>query len=445
MKAPGKPANQEWQLRELLERVFYAESAEDWKELRISAGTLLGDLLREDREWRSLAGVLERLLQLAGTEEQRDAVLLTLAELYETKLAAPFMAFGLVARALQQRPGDEKIRTYLEGLARRYRMNEELVGLYLDTAESFPEEFAAAELKARAAYILECHRKSKESSMEPRKREKAPVPPVPTLEDADTELEENLPVPVSEVSTVRAVRPARGPIFQARQNALLQELYATADELEREGAIEETLAVLRRITEIKPDAGCAWLWLETLLDRAERWSELADVLEDRIESGRETVGACTTLRLRLAEVLLLKLSSMKGFLPLREVLQDKRLAGRGIVILESLRDKGKAWGEHAEPWLVSAYRKTQQWEKLCALLRQELDRECSLRQRSRLFQEIIDLHEKHLGQKMQAFLVACQAFREMPKQLSFRAALERLALETESRDELAAILDEVAA
>ena len=431
-----QPAFQE--MMRFLEKVFYGESAADWKAHRLAAGTLLGDLFRMRGEWRRLAGVLERLMQLAETDEQRNALLLALAELYEIRLSAPFMAFGLAARALQQRPRDEKIRSFLELLARRHRMYEELVGLYLDTADGSGEEWAALELKERAAFILESRLKSTKRATDLRERKTDPGPA------------ENLPILVSEAPTVRSPRPApRADDLegqrQARQNALFQELYASVDELEREGAFEEAITVLRRITDLNPDAGCAWLWLETLLNRAERWSELAAVLEQRLELGSAAVGACTTLRLRLAEVLLLKLSSIKGFLHLREVMQDERLSERGIVILESLRCRGRTWAVHACQWLEPSYRKTSQWEKLCGLLEGRLEVEKIPSRRALLFQDLIAIREQRLGQKMQAFLIACRALREQPKQLSFRSDVERLALETESLDELAVLLDEVAA
>lgn len=459
MRAAGKPMGDECQIitdhpmfketMEFLERVFYAESGVDWKTQRLVAGTLLGDLFRICGEWRRLAAVLERLMQLAETDEQRDALLLALAELYESKLAAPFLAFGLAARALQQRPRDEKVRGYLEGLARRHRMYEELVGLYLDAAEGSCEAWTAAELQERAAVILESRLKSRKRATDLRERKQDLGPTAPAEPRPDSTWAENLPIPISEAPTLRTTRSAppdddRWGIPPAH-NTLLQELYGTADELEREGAIEDAIAVLRRITELKGDAGCAWLWLETLLNRAERWPELATLLEQRLENGSLTVGACSTLQLRLAEILLLKLSSMKGFLHLRTVMQDERLVGRAIGILESLRARGRAWAEHAVQWLEPAYRKTSQWEKLCSLLEERLERERTQQSRLRLYQDLIALREQRLGQKMQAFMVACQAFREMPKELSFRADVERLALETESMAELAALLDEVAA
>ena len=433
-----------------LEKLFYGETAGDWKTQRLVAGTVLGDIFRLGGQWRKLAGVLERLMQLAETDEQRDALLLALAELYESRLSAPFMAFGLAARVLQQRPRDEKIRSFLEGLARRHRMYEELVGLYLDTADGSGEEWAAAELQERAAFILESCLKSTKRATDLRERRTDPGPSPLASARAAVVRADNLPIPVSEAPTVRSPRPApRADDLvgqrQARQNALFQELYESADELEREGALEEAIIVLRRITDLKPDAGCAWLWLETLLNRAERWPELAVVLEQRLELGSAALGACTTLRLRLAEVLLLKLSSIKGFLHLREVMQDEKLSARGIAILESLRCRGRTWAVHASQWLEPSYRKTSQWEKLCDLLEERLGAEKIPSRRALLFQELIALREQRLGQKMQAFLFACRAFREQPKQLTFRSDLERLALETESLDELATLLDEVAA
>jgi tetratricopeptide (TPR) repeat protein len=61
-----------------------------------------------------------------------------------------------------------------------------------------------------------------------------------------------------------------------------------------------------------------------------------------------------------------------------------------------------------------------------------------------LLKEVAGIHEKKLGQKEMAFLAWCRALSEAPGDADALAAAERLAVDTEAFDELAAVLEQVA-
>jgi len=63
--------------------------------------------------------------------------------------------------------------------------------------------------------------------------------------------------------------------------------------------------------------------------------------------------------------------------------------------------------------------------------------------RARLLEELADVHETRLGQKEMSFLAWCRAFQEDPGSETARAAVERLASETEAFEELAEIYEQV--
>jgi len=63
--------------------------------------------------------------------------------------------------------------------------------------------------------------------------------------------------------------------------------------------------------------------------------------------------------------------------------------------------------------------------------------------RARLLEELGEVHEARLGQKEMGFLAWCRAFQEDPSSERARAAVERLAAETEAFEELAEIYEQV--
>jgi tetratricopeptide (TPR) repeat protein len=64
--------------------------------------------------------------------------------------------------------------------------------------------------------------------------------------------------------------------------------------------------------------------------------------------------------------------------------------------------------------------------------------------RASLLEELGEIHERRLGQKEMGFLAWCRAFQEDPASETARAAVERLAAETEAFEELAEVYDQVA-
>lgn len=127
----------------------------------------------------------------------------------------------------------------------------------------------------------------------------------------------------------------------------------------------------------------------------------------------------------------------------RAYADDLHRAEGGAAALEEILSIEPAHREAYES-LRRLYENAARWREMAALLDRFLPHVADAAERKALQVEIAGIQESRLGQKEMAFIALGRAFGEDPADETLEAELVRLAEETESWDELAMILDEVA-
>lgn len=179
----------------------------------------------------------------------------------------------------------------------------------------------------------------------------------------------------------------------------------------------------RRLLELEPHSPAELDRLAGIFRVNDAWDELVDVLERAI---RATDGDTRLNKLaelsRVYEEKVRRLDLAPG--PYERVL--KLAPGNDVAYAQ----------------LSRLYTELKDWQKLAAVKDDRAKRAKTAADRIALLREVGALYEDRLGQKPLAFLAACRAFREDWEDADLGAWAERLALETDSIDEMVSIYDD---
>lgn len=196
-----------------------------------------------------------------------------------------------------------------------------------------------------------------------------------------------------------------------------------AEVFQAQGKRMDAIEAGRRVLDIEPHTEAELLRLGEVFHACEAWEESSFVLERRVELAPDNASRMAVL-FDLAEL-------WEGPLARKE-----RAASSYERILQI--EPGHA---RAHQLLAAVYQHAEDWRKLVSIKEARLhhaDRE----EKVRLLTEIAALYEQRLGEKSLAFLAACRAFRENPMERSLAVTMERLALDTDSAEELVVVLED---
>ncbi len=185
----------------------------------------------------------------------------------------------------------------------------------------------------------------------------------------------------------------------------------------------ESVETGRRILDIEPHSAQQLERLSAIFRTNEAWDELADTLE-RASAVAEGPARAEKL-LELATVF-------------EENLKRHELAaGPYERILKIDATNERAYGR-----LGSIYAENNDWQKLVLLKEERTRATTEPAARIELLKEIGEIYEEKLSQPALAFLAACRAFKEDYDDASLAQWMDRLAIATDSADELVTIYDD---
>ncbi len=185
----------------------------------------------------------------------------------------------------------------------------------------------------------------------------------------------------------------------------------------------EAVETGRRILDIEPHSAAELDRLCGVFRACEAWEELADALERHAALLEGTTRVA--LLIEIADVF-------------EQNLQRGRLASSAyekILIAD---------GKHNRAYLrlCEIYADNADWSRLVSLKEERVKRASTAAERIALLREIGAIYDEKLGQKSMAFLCACRAFREDYDDGDLAAWMDKLALETDSVDELVTLYDD---
>ncbi|MEM1417094.1 MAG: tetratricopeptide repeat protein, partial [Myxococcota bacterium] len=405
----------------------------------LEAAEALSPIYEEAGDARKLAPVYEVRLRHDMDEAERVHLLRETGLLYEEKLRQPAKAYGKYLEAFAVMPAQEVVREDAERLAAATKDWGPLAETYAKAIDDALGD-ESVELRMGLAAI---HRRTE-------KTDEAIAEYVAVLDErpdhgaaiaAVTELYEA----AERWGDMRNVLERRMEIEDdpaARRRLAYQRAKLLEERLEdADGAIDAYEAILGEHGDGETDAFRA---LDGLYSDRERWQDLADILERRVELGPESSEELAALKFRQGrtyekhlgdkpravdlyrDVLLLMPEHDGAREALEGLMGDSEVAVVAAKILEPLYETGDAW----EP-LVRALR---------VLHAGEGDPD----ERLALLTKIGETHGEHLGQVDEAFGAYAEALREQPGSAETLARLENLAIAHDRFPALVELLGELA-
>lgn len=418
-----------------LERLFADETT------KAEAARLLEPCYRDLKELRKLVDVLDvRLTELSGAP--RAAMLHEMATLRESLGQKP-MALALRLRAFAENPEDAGNRDELERLAADTGNFEELAAAYEDCLERKPSPELTEALWRRLAQIYAERLSRPDLAAKAWSAVLAKKPQEVGALDALSRLYRKMNAH-RELAQVMAAQIKLQTDVGAQVN-LLYELASLSEEM----LADKPLAArcYQAILDRKSDDTNAIRLLGRVLAETERYPELAQLIVREIALA-EAAGAqeqALELMVRLGRIKLTRLSDPRGALAqFQEVLRRKPAHAGAVGALEEMARSDNALKGEAATMLEPVFAKEGEHLKLVQMLEARVAAETSLQERVALRLKIADVYASQMDNAEMAFVAAAQALRDVPESSTALEATLRLYPAADVKDEMLALLEEVA-
>ncbi|MCP4502837.1 MAG: hypothetical protein GY822_23100 [Deltaproteobacteria bacterium] len=411
------------------------EATRIYLESRLSAaedGTFEGArFLQESYErtgdWQKAVAVLQQQVsefdRRGDRPKARDG-LERIADIQETKLEMPELAFMTLCRALKQEPSDAGLREGLERLSRRSEVVDELCEVYEDEAVAADEagrSSIAAELREHAAALCANDLKDIPRAIKVYENilEKQPgrALPLEKLTDLYEQIER-----FNDLERILRRRLMFLDEAEDRKTLLLPLAQVLADNLDRP---DESLPLLAELRDIDPDHVEARRLLIELMSGTEDLAQLRALLEEELAACRESedTTGLVNARQRLALLLSERMNELEAAIPLWEEISAHDAHDRNAF---NAREK--------------IYTECEKWESLRSLYDVELSQERNPQRISELTQKIGALLSERLGGQDEAITRHEKVLELDPQNASTLSALQSLYAKTERYEDLVSLL-----
>lgn len=379
------------------------------EDVRKQVTSILEPVYHDQGDWAKLADIYEIQLQDIKKKKQRVGLLETLGELYRDRIGDDHKAFQTYSRIFAADAAHSTVRTQLEELAGKLGAWFPLVSLYEEGVDKVkdPEIRLQIRLTMAETWYLQ-------------------------LEDLDNAqlnyalLLEDEPEHAGALDALEEIY-ARTEQWAELLDIYRRKLVASSDPerriaylfrieqtwAERLGNLEEAISAANEVLQIDPDRPAAWSRLDDLYTRAERWEDLAGVLDERIRLAPSTEERVDLMG-RMADVREHKLSDAEGGIEVHaRVLDLDPDNGHTIAALERLFEAG----DHAAtvaPLLEPYYLRHDEWMKLTEVYEAEKKATEDVGKKVALDFKIADLYENKGGDVETAFYYYGFAYTALP-------------------------------
>ena len=141
--------------REFLQEQFGDAVAEQDLARARESGRLLAAVFRRTEDWGALTAILRMQARLESVPLKRVPLNREIAEVYETRLNQPELAFTTLATVYRDAPGLSEVRHGLESLADRLDLWEELVGVLQEGLPGLFDSDEQVQVERRMAQLIE--------------------------------------------------------------------------------------------------------------------------------------------------------------------------------------------------------------------------------------------------------------------------------------------------
>jgi len=417
------------------------EKVLDTDEDNLEAAEALSPIYEEAKDARKLARVYEVRLRHDMEPMEKVTLLRETGILYEERLRSPDTAFEKYLEAFKVMPAQEVVREDVDRMAEATKGWDKVIEAYAEVIENAPTEDEAVELRMSFGRVLTNVEKVEEA--------------------------------IAQYREVYEVRGDHGEAIQALQGLYLQTekwpellgIFERRMELEtdpdarrviayqRAGLYEGELgdadhaidaynAILSEYGDAEVDAFRA---LDRLYEQQERWQDLADTLQRRIDLGPETVEELAALKFRLGRALEQHLNDKAQAVDLyREVLTLLPEHDGAREALETLLDDEEV-GVAAARILEPIYEVRGDWEHLIRALRVLHDGFYDPEERLTLLTKIGEVYGAQLGDTEKAFGAFAEGLAQVPSSQETLAQLETIAIAQDRFPQLVELVSRLAA
>lgn len=416
-----------------LERLFARERT------RPLAARVLEEHYRASDDARRLCDVLEVKATLSSRQERID-VLLELARLRESLGEKPF-AFTALLRVLAEDAADEAMLDTLERLAADTGSFEELAAAYEDALERGPDEAVALRLLRRIGALYSERLPDLERAAQAYELVSAANPEDKELLDILARLYRRSSQPAPLVAVLwRQCRLAEGA---TQKQALLLEIAQCAET--KLDDLDTAIEALRDVLKLSPADIQAQPQLERLLEKTERYAELATLIEGNVERAEQQGKQEQALELRvtLGRIKRDHLADPRAALSLFSTVLFKRPGHPGAIAeLELMAEGEGTLKTEAALALEPIFATSGDNMKLVQVLEARAQA-AAPEEKAALLRRIAQLYEGPLENVDMAFVYAGRALEAAPDDVEILSDAQRCAIASGTQEELISLLEEV--
>jgi tetratricopeptide (TPR) repeat protein len=401
-----------------------AELLEDSR-LGGQAAEILVDVYDSRGDYQHLVEALDVSTKFAADPAQRVALMVRSAEVRANKLNDAGGAFAAYARAFEASPEEGEIVLQLENLAKQQQRLPELLKLIEARAAKVTDQSLQRQLLMKAAQLHENELGDVDAAVRAYGIALA-------QDDADEEILAALEAlyrrterwnDLLEVLRKRAAISS-DPQFQEQQLAQIAFIY---DEMLSEP--DAAIRVYSEMLELNPTSRTALSALDSLYERKEMWSELADNVGRQL-SLVDDEASQLQLMLKLGQLRETRMNAPEAAIDIyREVLERDPSSADALAALERLlvnparREQQAQIAEILEP----LYRERGEYAKLIGVHDIQVQNSTSVDQKVELLHRMAELYEVALEDLESAFRTFARALAEDPSSVSTREELDRIA------------------
>lgn len=383
---------------------------------------ILVDVYDSRGDYAQLTAALEVSVKFASDPAQRVALITRAAEVRRTKLNDVAGAFNAYARAFEAAPEDGEIVLQLEGLAKEQQRLPELLKLIEARARKVSDPELKRSLLMKTAELHENELGDVDAAVK-----------AYTIALEDDEGDEQVLTALeqlfrrserwTDLLDVLRKRASNSPDpqFQEQQLAQIAFIY---DEMLSEP--EAAIRVYSEMLELNPMSRTALSALDSLYERQEKWSDLADNVGRQL-SLVDDEATQLALMLKLGWLRETRMNAPEAAIDIyREVLERDPNSAGALAALERLLAHPQHRVQIAEI-LEPLYRDKAEYAKLIGIHDIQVQNSGSVDQRVELLHRMAELYEVALEDLESAFRTFARALGEDPSSTSTREELDRIA------------------
>ncbi|MDD5306402.1 MAG: tetratricopeptide repeat protein [Deltaproteobacteria bacterium] len=389
---------------------------------RGEAAHILAPLYEERGDFEKLVEAIGILVECSSDNFEKFEHLMRVGAILAEKLASPERSFVAYSRAFKINPGEPRCLGQLEAITSILDSWKELVDLLEEGGRNVEDQAVAKGLWLRAARLLDTQ--------------------LDAIDRAVAAYNNALKSDPQDPEAIAALEQIYGRTERWPDliDILRAKVEMTADAGEKEqiytqmavileemlGRPEDAVGCLKEIINFDPGNLRALQALDKLFGQLERWSDLADNLQQQMGLGGdpETI---VGLKLRLADIQEVRLAEVSAAVDIyREIITLEPENARAVEALERIIERPELKQEIAQV-LEPIYRGLGQWDKLVGVYEIMIQGEGDVARRVELIRQIAVLYETAGDEPEKAFHTLGRALREDASDEQTQLDLERLA------------------